>query len=64
MTFIIYLICYFIAGLVQSLLRLLLNNGSVSVIPGTLIIYGIATIIARNWVKSYKEKNSQENRDE
>lgn len=59
MTVIIYLVCFSVAGIVQSLLRLLLSNGAVPAIPETVIIYGIALWVASSWSKAYNRKKEE-----
>lgn len=56
MTALIYIICFFCAAIFQALFRLLLRNGSISFIPGSVIFYLFALWIARRLSNSYKER--------
>lgn len=56
MTVLIYTVCLFCASFIQVLLRSLQAKGSILIIPGTFIIYGIALSIAHKLVESIKNK--------
>ena len=60
MTVLIYFVCFLGAGFIQTLLRAMLANGSVSFIPGSMIFYIVAVLVARKWSNSYKEKKELE----
>ncbi len=65
MTALIYLVCFLGAAVVQTLLRSLLANGAVPVIPGSAVIFLVTLWVARKWSSSYKEKKEiKKNREE
>ena len=55
MTALIYFVCFVGAALIQVLLRSLLANGVVPIIPGSVVIYLVAIWAARKWSTAYKE---------
>ena len=60
MTAFIYFVCFLGAAAIQTLLRGMLASGSVSFIPGSMIFYIVAVLVARKWSSSYKEKKELE----
>lgn len=58
-TVLIYFICFFVASVIQAIMRSMLQNGDVSFIPGSVIFYLVAYWVARKWNNSYKERKEQ-----
>ncbi len=56
MTVLIYIVCILAAAVLQTLLRSLLAQGTVSIIPGTAVFCLAALWAARKWSSSRKEK--------
>ena len=48
---------FVVAVVIQTLLRALLQNGAVPFIPGTFVIYLVATFVARKLCRKWDERN-------